>query len=385
MDEETITFNEETGEIVDEERPRGRRQTKDEDAPVDNADELPLFPEAHYRTKRSIQYIEVTKLTSPAEGFKGKMGPNSDRQTIASKWGNGTYLVEGVNAKGKALRRAEITIALEDDPNEGKNGDEQPDKFAKLALQAQHATHQKEVDRIQALSEQVSGQIRQQGEQYVDMVTKTQLAAAERDRAYHKTQQTQMGEFFSSMFAQSQQQHQQAVAMMQAGHQQTMQMMQALNVQSAQMNNPATLMGVLVKGLELGQGLNADNEEPWVAGIKAGGDTLGKMLELAKMDSAKTAVPPAQPPARKLPPPEERSFTRTEVQKIADFKALCDRKGIPIEELIAQAESQVSALPDAPFEDEDESDEEPDTSTDATENKQPNVGDEEHSKPDGAT
>ena len=341
----------------------GAREEKDADQEKEmNAAGCPLFLELAPRTKNSVDSLKVYKVDPPGEGFRGKMPKWGDELYIAQKWGNGHFRIEAVNQVGKILRTRELQLRIsvdEDAPHRGKKKEpepqtaDHPSKFAELALREANETHKAEVDRIEKLAKQVTDQTSMQSNKYLDMVTSQSLAASQRDREFFGTQGKSMQDFFSAMWAQSQQAHEHSLAMAREQFQHTVLMMQQSHLQSQQANNPMAMVSVLMKGLEMGRGF--DNEEPeegWVKAITAGVDGLKSMVALK---SQNPMMMPAQAPSPALARTvTSKHLSREHLREVMTVKLLADQKGIPFEHLLAVAKQQLNGAPDQELPEEDE-------------------------------
>lgn len=347
-------------------------QTPEDDEPeneeVPNAGCCPLFIGAKGATKNNIEHLKVHKLDPPGEGFKGVAPRYVDEVYIAKRWGNGMYRIEACNEKGGALRVKNLSLALDlETPDSGLAlRDSMPMGVDAEVLAAQNDQHNKDVDRFLEFSKDHSEKLAATHKESTGMISATHAASAQRDRAFFETQRDAQSGFFQSMYTQSQQSHQQAMQMAQENFKQTMLMMQAVNVQSAQANNPAMLMSVLMKGLEMGQGMASDDDgDPeWLKAVTVGVDGIKSLAgmsipmknqALPNPGAAPPAMLPAQgaPPAAAAPATVEKLFEKEDLDGIVAFKKLCNEKGVDFAALLEQAKDQVSSLPDDFEEDEE--------------------------------
>lgn len=352
MGKKRIVFDED-GEVIEE--------SEDEagESPVENASDCPLFPNANKRTTRHIDHLSVEKLDAPNDGFKGNLPMNASKMDIAVRWGNGHFKINGINGKGASIRHDKLTIALSTNElrsirkgqraQEEVENDETPqarpsngggDDIARLAMHAQHNNHKEEVERLANMANRVNEEVSRQGKEYVAMVTHTHDNQTEKDRTYYKVQNAQQQTFFSQMHQQSEQAHVQSMAMQQENFKQTMLMMQSLQVQQAQANNPAVLVTMLMKGLEMGQGMDSD-EPDWLKALSAGG---GMMKDLAGMAQLKGVAVPKTLPNPSAPTNGAKTpiLTKEQIQSVAEFKLICDAKGVPFDTIVENAKQQVA-------------------------------------------
>lgn len=338
----------------------GQRDKRAADRPVENEGPLPLFPDAHRNTQRVVAYVRVTKMDSPADGYKGDVPATATLQFIGNLYGDGIYNLEACNAGHKVLRQRQgVKIAFGGPGRRTGNGTPSPTGDPHLPMRVMAQQHKDEVERLDKLTTRTTDQVTKQGDQFVTMVTKQAESSMVRDREFFKANGEQQGQFFQAMIAQQQAMHQQSMESQRAGFQQTIALMESMHARSAEQNNPAMLVSVLMRGLEMGRDMDSSEDDPdWIRGLNAGSKMLGDLRGLAatKDGSAKPAKRlPAKPNPKALPQKtgsgdtsggpdatDKPRFSKEQIAKIAQFKNLCDERGVDFDNLLMQASGQVA-------------------------------------------
>lgn len=263
FDEEIITH-----------RKRGGNKKDLSDAPIENAEEIPLFANADKRGLRTAVYLNIYKLDAPGAGYKGQLPLNSTRETIAQHSGNGSYNIEVCNHKHAVLRSLEnIKIDIpninQSKPSLIGNGPIKGSDEVLTLIKSQHIHHKDEVERVREISERASKESIENSSKFVELVTKTTETAAQREREHMMGVNKNQQDFFANFMAAQSQMFQQTMAMMIMGHQQTIEMIKASN--DSNNRNPMEMVQVLMSGLKIGKEFGGDDSPDWLQAIKEGG------------------------------------------------------------------------------------------------------------------
>lgn len=370
------TYDEDSEDDLDEPRPPRSRRRADNvpDAPVENADSLPLLTHAGTGKTNTVTFLKIVRLDGPpgVRGFKGQMPPETTHVDLADRFGNGVYKVEGCNYRNKVLareERVEISIPGYDDEIRaaaGKNPEPVRDNSGMMGAHGMKMISDMSRAHSQAVEHQARTQsenVREMAASSMKMVTEFTAAQRETERNAHETMQQTQQTFFASM-----------MAMQQAAHQQQMEMLTAMHERSrSAQTSPTELLEVFMNGIkaagELGGG-GADTE-PWLAAIKEGTGALGHLASIANSPAATSrngSLPPGAPAPRQLTAGStgdgkgsERGkrrrrlpFKRSEIRGIAQLKGVLRNRGIDFEEFLTQTTESVRVAPESDlFEDDD--------------------------------
>lgn len=379
MTDENDTPDDDADDVVRVEvRPRrGSKGTGVSTDPVQNDHVIPLFPDAASTDSRHIiTKLEVVKLTSPGEGFKGTVAATATLETIGRLFGNGRYNIRAVNDEGRILRRLNdqainLPPAPESTPASRQTVGQSPD-LTLLTFQANQ--HDKDAARAAALTTQSISQSQALTEKHLSMVEKQAESTATRDRTFFEGMQVQQRDFFASL-----------LAMTDKSHQMTIQVMQLSHERALAASDPTRLLMLFKSGLELGRGLDSDDDDnPFVRGMQVGvtglkeikdmlvlktglesgkvaprslppskGATVGKPTEPDKSVKPKSDKPTPETKTDKSDPTDDE--LRVILGKLHDLKLVLDQKGIDIASYLEQAKEHVATLDDEPEETDTES------------------------------
>jgi hypothetical protein len=307
------------------------RATKDNDAPIANAEDIPLFEDADKRGFRTAAYIKVTKIDPPNAGYKGEVPLNSTLETIAQLFGNGLFNFAVCNHKHKTLRTQEnVKISVQGSvtttaiaPSQGK------DTSSQTVIDI--------LDKFDKQSRQINDQVRTNSKEYTDLVKTTTEASAERERLFLTTVNKNNQEFFQGMLASQAQNFQQLMAMMVMGHQQTIESIRATQAQ----NNPLAFVEVLTKGLQMGRDMGSDDPD-WLKALGVGKSMVGDLAEIAKTARTNPKIltngnKEAEAKNKGKEAPKERPLTREEIIELIKLKKSLLNRGIELEAMLKDA------------------------------------------------
>jgi len=368
--------------------PRAARRRRGEevpDGPVDNAADLPLLVHAGTSKSNTVTYLKVVRLDGSRKerGLKGKLTPESTAEDVARRFGNGTYKIEGCNAKHKVLAREEaleISIpGFDDDDNQPapvQNGGGGGGQFALHGMQMISRMSDKhgEVVRDQAVS--MSEQVREMAARTMEMLTTFTSAQRDSERASHESATANQQQFFATM-----------MAMQTTAHAQQMEMLTAMHDRGRKDQvDPMAMIQVFLDGMkaagELGGG--GDGDEPWVKALKEGTGMMGHLAQLANAPAVAGRLSPQLPPqpqARALPSspraanpesngsPRKRRlpFKKGEIREMAQLKSALRNRGISFDEFLAQTKEHILAAPESELFPDDDG---PDASEDTVDSPQ---------------
>jgi hypothetical protein len=333
-------------DISDEHETKG-----DPHNPITSDHPIPLFPDYNKDNRHFVKHINVHKLSAPGDGYKGEVAPTTTLYQIGRMFGNGLYDFHAVSGEGKVLRRnTNVKIDLPPPEQSPIQRAPSPMRDHELTLLTfQRDQHEKDAERVATFARESTEQNKQMTEKHLAMVEKTMLSQAERDREFFAAQALQQREFFANLLAFTQQSHQQTMALMQASYDRMM-----------ALQDPTTMIALFQQGLQVGQGLHPDDDNPLAAVLDRGVQGLEKVRQLMVLKNAsalrtlpKGATPVAGPTSGQKTlnlPPESLS-------KIAKIKQKVEAKGFRWDDALAQIEALVDGTPHAAS-DESESDEE---------------------------
>lgn len=351
---------------------RGRKPKDDvPDGPVENAHDIPLLTHAGTGKANTITYLKVIRLDGPpgVRGMKGKLSPESTWETLARRFGNGTYTIEGCNYKHKMLAREEnLEIAIPGfdldatkpaAPASGANG-------GAVGLHALKMVTDMAKDNQSTVSEQAKAQVESTRDMASStMALLTEFTAAQRasERESAANMQANMQAFFASMMTMQQQNAATTLQMMQTAHAQQMELVQA----STRNDDSQSQLEVFMKGMQLAMSgeLGGNDDEPWLAALKEGSGMIGNLAQLAQhgpaqgrpaaLPAAPTAAPPPAPrgrlPARNPRPEGEKRkrrlpFKKDELRGIAKLRATLRSRGVDFEQFLTEANENFQQVPD---------------------------------------
>lgn len=355
---EAFLTDEDREESVIERRERERFDV----TKVENTEEIPLFPNVKQDQRKIIASLLVFKMDPPGDGFKGRIAPTSDHETIARLYGNGVYDLHAAAPDGKVLRRNSIKVAwqppTEETPATHANGGDLG-QVPKL-LDWQASQHAKDAARTEAFARMSIEGAQANAKQHIETLATSQAASTERDRAYFASLQAQQQSFFQNMMTQTQQAHMMAMERSREEFRQTLQLMQISHERAVKATDPTLLFSLFREGIALGAGSTKDDDEgdqsePWAAAIQAGASAIKDITEVAKLKAiGAPKLPPALPvttpptpaatpantptngkPKSTKPPP----FDPSEVAELLRLKAILSQKGMDFGETVRNASS----------------------------------------------
>lgn len=341
-------------------RPPSRRKRVDEvpDAAVENAADIPLLSYAGTSKSNTITYLKVTRLDGPrgVRGLKGKLAPESTYEDVARRYGNGTYKIEGCNQKHKVLAREEgLEISIPGfDEDEGKNNSPPPvvgfnPNFTlhQMKMVTDMATeHGRSIKEQSAASADAT---RDMANQTMQMMTAFTTAQRESERSAYAAAAANQQQFFSTL-----------LVTMQTAHAQQMEMLTAMNERSRKSElDPMAMVQMFIDGLKTGGELGGGADvEPWLAALKEGTGALGHLATLANAGKGQQPLQlPARPKAlpstgvQRAPRAEPRKkrlpFAKGEIRGIASLRATLRKRGISLEDFLAQTNQHYQSVPDS--------------------------------------
>lgn len=249
---------------------------------VSNASEVPLFAGAGFANNRSIAKLKLIKLDNPGAGYKGEIPLTSTLETIGQLHGDGLYNIEAVNGKGRQLRvlenqRIALGFSPHDTPRTGA-----PASTTVLG------TSTADLDRVERLARQSANESVAQAQSFRDMVVATTTASAAREREFMQGVQTQSQTFMASLMAAQAQGFTQLMTLLQTGHQQMMEAAGAMRPRTEDSGDSAErLMSIFMQGMNLGRGMDGQEQEPFWQEILRGGASLltnTRQAQLAAMN-----------------------------------------------------------------------------------------------------
>lgn len=326
-----------------------RRKSRDVDKrgsrPIENAEDLPLFPTADKKQRDCVSYIKVTKTSRPGNGYKGQLPPTAIEETLLRTFGPGVYTIEGCNDMHRVLAtRHELYISGDEyTPTENKKQDnhggetsadlaiKMANRQAELSLDRQEKTHNTTMKLVTDQSKTTQETLQQ-------FFSKTQesqtlfFTAMQNLNNESKIQQAQM--------------FQQTLALMTAGHNQTMEFLRASNEREREYNNPMMMVQLLMQGLKLGKEFGEDADvDPWVTALKEGG---GMLQSIAQIKTGKPMLPHLQNPPQ-LPKVNSQTgtqpkskgksfFSRDELTAVIQLKQKLKENGLELKDILKQVE-----------------------------------------------
>lgn len=312
---------------------------------TDNAAEVPLFADTDGRTTRSISQMRLTKLEPGGPpAYKGMIPLNSTLDTIGQLYGDGIYMIEGLNHQHKVLAVKEnirISLATQD---QGTRQLELPSAGGS------------DPDRIERLARLSASESHENNKAFTQLVIETTQRAAEREAAFYNANREQMSQFFAAMLNQQQTMFGQTIALMQTGHNMTLENLNAAaKTKDKKPDNDSTkLVDMLLKGMRLGRDFSEDQpqREPWENILQSG----FSLLAGAKQAETTQALPtPASAQAQQS---VGLTLTRRQKQQLREalrlYKAV-RRRGIDPNDVLAQLSLEA---PPPPPPDEDDAEEE---------------------------
>lgn len=342
--------------------PRRGRQRVDAvpDAPVENAEDLPLLTFAGTGKANTVTYLKVTRLDGGKgeRGIKGKLDPTSTVEDVARRFGNGTYNIEGCNYKHKCLARQEVEISIPGfDEDTGPAQPQVSGPSPNFALHQMKMIADMSKDHSGTVKDQASAtaeQVQAMASKTMEMLTAFTSAQRESERSAYAASQANQQTFFASM-----------MAMQNTAHTQQMEMLTAMNERGRKDQlDPMAMIQVFMDGIkaagELGGG---EGTEPWVQALKEGTGMMGHLAQLAHAPGVQNALPgrgqaaPQLPattverPARDAQAPGVRKkklpFKKAEIRGMAQLRAQLRRRGISFEDFLAQTTDYYQQVPDS--------------------------------------
>lgn len=346
--------------------PRRKRGEEVPDGPVENAADLPLLVHAGTSKSNTVTYLKVVRLDGSRKqrGLKGKLTPESTAEDVARRFGNGTYKIEGCNAKHKVLAREEaLEISIpgfdEEDtapaPVQSSGGGGQ---FALHGMQMISRMSDKhgEVVRDQAVS--MSEQVREMAARTMEMLTTFTSAQRDSERASHEAATANQQQFFATM-----------MAMQTTAHAQQMEMLTAMHDrQRSSQVDPMQMIQVFIDGMKAaGEMGGGEPDEAWVKALKEGTGMMGHLAQLANAPAVTGRMAggspqlPAQPQARALPSAPGATnpgpngtgrkrrlpFKKGEIRELAQLKSALRNRGISFDDFLAQTKEHILAAPES--------------------------------------
>ena len=337
---------------------RGRKRVESvPDAPVENAEDLPLLTFAGTGKANTVTYLKVTRLDGGKgeRGIKGKLDPTSTVEDVARRFGNGTYNIEGCNYKHKCLARQEVEISIpgfDEDPTPAQQPVSGPSP--NFALHQMKMIADMSADHSATVKDQAGAtatQVQAMASKTMEMLTAFTTAQRESERSAYAAAQQNQQTFFASM-----------MAMQNTAHTQQMEMLTAMNERGRKDQlDPMAMIQVFMDGIkaagELGGG---EGTEPWVQALKEGTGMMGHLAQLAQAPGVQNALPGKAPqlpattverPARDAQAPGVRKkklpFKKTEIRGMAQLRAQLRRRGISFEDFLAQTTDYYQQVPDS--------------------------------------
>lgn len=325
------------------------------DAPIANADSIPLFPDADKRGVRTAYYIKVYKLDQPHSGYKGQVPLTSTEETIAQLCGNGLFRFDVCNGSHKVLRskenvRIDIPSSHLEKISDGRSKGPETDILG--LFKEINKSHERDIERTSKSAEIVNTQVQQNSKDFVTLIQALTQSAAERERAFLTSTSAGQQEFFKSMLASQGQQFSQLMAIMMMSHNQTIEMMKA----SSSQQNPLIFLEVMMKGLALGKDMGGDDDAPdWLKAIREGKDMFSSLADIAKIKALGTPPALTTPPPTSTPVPEpkkdttqkpkkeQKLFSKNEITQLIQLKKTLLNRGIDLETLIKEANNHYSS------------------------------------------
>jgi len=340
--------------------------------PVENSGPVPLMPNLDSNARHVITSIRVHKRTPPNDGIKGDVPESTTVEFIARRWGDGIYDFEALNEAGQVLRRnTNVKIAMGyQQPMEpglmpgsplqrmmvgGGSSDVMHDKLLERLDKESARAHEASSSAVQVT--------KQLSQDYASMIREDSKDRSEKDRAYHKAQADQQGNFFQTMLMSMQTMHEQSMERSREQFQQTLQMMQFSHQQTLSQNNPALLFQLFERGLRFGAEAGGGEEESPLTSI-LGAATQGlstvKDMMLLQTQQNPAMLPASTPkPARTNPAPTAKTpaISKADMMEVIRLKKIAESKGLDFSGLVKQAQTMVSNMPsEEPDEDEEEDD-----------------------------
>lgn len=340
--------------------PRGRRPRADvvPDAPIENAADIPLLVHAGTGKANTVTYLKITRLDGPrgVRGLKGQLPPESTYEHVARRYGNGTYKIEGCNAKHRVLAREEgLEISIpgfeEADGNEPKPSIPQQGYgsagFTLHGMRMIQEMSNAHSDTVAAHATSSNEQVQTMANKTMEMLTAFTAAQRESEREAYRHSQENQQTFFATL-----------MKMQETSHVQQMQMLTALqeNTRKQQLD-PMAMIQVFMDGLKAGGELGGEQPEPWLAALKEGSGMLTQMAKLAsvpmrQLPTTAPNVPVAAPVTASsqpnTPTPKTRlPFKKQEIRDMAMLRAQLRRRGIPLDTFLQQTTEYYRTAPDA--------------------------------------
>ena len=347
-----------------EENKSNRKSAKEEDKPVLNAGDIPLFSDADKRGTNTAQYLKIIKISGHKTGFKGQLPLSSTEETIFNAFGNGVYNIELCNHKHKVLRtRENVRIDIEESTSEVQNNksvDNEIHQHLAYSLQKSNENHKEELKRQQETNNAVTEMIVANAKSHTEMVTKTNEASAQRDRDFMGNITKNQQDFFANMMAMQNNAFQQTMALLTAGHQQTMESLRAINERESQTNNPMLFLEIMTRGIAMGREFDGDDTPAYLQTVDRALSGIDKMIELKK-SSHSLPVPQKNPslPANTKKP---KVLEDKEILNTIALKKVLHKRGIDFNHMISEAINHYQKAPDSEiFEDKDTEDNESDS------------------------
>lgn len=345
-------------QFAEDSESRSRKSSKEGvDAPIANADGIPLFEDADKRGIRTADYIKVFKLDQPHSGYKGQVPLSSTLETIAQLYGNGLYRFDVCNSKHRMMRSKEnVRIDI---PNPqllatDKATGQAPGTNILELVRELSKSHDKDIERARLDAKTVSDQVQNNSKEFVALVKTTTEATSNREREFLTAISAGQGEFFKGMMAMQGSNFAQIMAILTVSHQQTIESLKATQAQ----NNPLALVQVMMQGIMLGKGMGGDDDDQpdWLKAMTmtlgTGKDIFDKFASLKLAAASNPLIPPAPAKEQKTeekPGSKEKIRKKNKLINEAELKALITLKksllnrGIELEQLLTDANTHYSA------------------------------------------
>lgn len=346
-------------------RRRGRKVDDIPDGPVENAADIPLLVHAGTGKANTITYLKVIRLDGDRSemGLKGTLSPDSTAETIAQRFGNGVYKIEGCNYRHKVLAREELSISIPGYAEQSRQPHAPVVAGVDQRAQAQAQAHSMNLlsnmairygDTVKDQSIASAQNVKDMASSSMQMLTEFTTAQRESERAAHQASVQNQQQFFASMMNMQQQAHRQQMELLTAMHER----------QRASEQDPMAMVKLFTEGMKMAGELGGDGPDPMTAALREGSSMLGSLATIAgaghptTMPAAPTA-PQAQhmrtlptTTVQRAPRPSETAkgrkipFAKSEVREIARLRAILRRRGISLEQFLSQSTEYYETAPD---------------------------------------
>ena len=269
---------------------------------TDNADAVPLFADIDGRTSRSITQLRLSRVEQGGVAYKGMIPVSSTLDTIGQIYGNGIYLLEGLNSKGSVLHSKEnLRISLpelETPVNDGKT----------------------DADRIERLARQSANESVAQARSFLELIVTQTNAQQSRERDFYAAQQEQNRVFMASLISMQAAQFTQTIQLMTQSQTAEDARAQRRQQQQPQRANDQLLMETLMRGLKLGRDLSsgrAPDETPVWQSILQGGLGVLANVNNPQLTQQASVNPNVKTPTT-VPPPSGKRLSAAQRKLMKD-------------------------------------------------------------------